>query len=133
LCHTVAGRGGKVGPDLSAIGEIRSRRDLLEAVAFPSAAFARGFEPVSVALTDGRVMTGLSGRESAEELVLNVVEDNKPIEVPIRRESIEEVKLGPVSTMPSGLDRQLPPAELSDLIGFLEQLRTKALGATKAE
>lgn len=133
LCHTVAGRGGKVGPDLSAIGEIRSRRDLLEAVAIPSAAFARGFEPVIVALTDGRVVTGLAGRESADELVLNVVQDNKPIEVPLRREAIEQVKLGQVSPMPSGLDRQLQPSELSDLVRFLQHLRTKKPGADHPE
>ena len=133
VCHSVMGNGGKVGPDLSAIGDIRSRRDLLEAIAFPSASFARGYEPVIVALTDGRVMTGLAGRETTDELVLNVVQDNKPIEVPLRRQDIEHVKLGLVSTMPNGLDRQLQPAELSDLIGFLQQLKTKKPEVTNAD
>lgn len=123
LCHTVAGRGGKVGPDLSSIGEIRSRRDLLEAVAFPSASFARGFEPMIVALTDGRVLTGLAGRETADELVLMIVQDNRPVEVPLRRDTIEQVQIGRVSTMPSGLDHQLHPQEFSDLIAYLQQLR----------
>jgi putative heme-binding domain-containing protein len=123
LCHTVAGRGGKVGPDLSTIGEIRSRRDLLESVVFPSASFARGFESMSVALDDGRVLTGLAGRETADELVLMVVQDNKLVEVPIRRGAIEQVRVGRVSTMPNGLDQQLQPQELSDLIVHLQQLR----------
>lgn len=123
LCHAVAGRGGKVGPDLSAIGDIRSRRDLLEAVAFPSATFARGFEPMMVALADGRVLTGLAGRETADELVLVVVQDNKPVEVPLSRDMIEQVQIGRISTMPNGLDHQLQPQELSDLIGYLQQLR----------
>lgn len=128
LCHTAAGRGGKVGPELSAIGDIRSRRDLLEAVAFPSASFARGYEPMLVALTDGRVLTGLAGRETADELVLMVVQDNKPVEVPIRRDTIEQVQIGRVSTMPNGLDHQLKPQELSDLITYLQQLRRPRQG-----
>lgn len=126
LCHAVAGRGGRVGPELTTIGEIRSPRDLLEAVAFPSASFARGFEPISVVLTDGRVLTGLAGRETADELVLKIVQDNKPVEAPIRRGAIEEVQIGRVSTMPNGLDLQLQPQELSDLIAYLQGLRKPA-------
>src|SRR5262249_25109330 len=51
-CHTIQGEGGHVGPDLSRIGAVRSGRDLLEAILFPSASFARGFEPFVVATTD---------------------------------------------------------------------------------
>ncbi len=76
-CHAVAGRGAKVGPDLSDIGAIRSTRDLLEAIVFPSATFARGFEAISVLLNDDRVLTGLVGRESKDELVIVVVQDGK--------------------------------------------------------
>jgi hypothetical protein len=31
-CHTVKGQGGQVGPDLSQVGALRTKRDLLEAV-----------------------------------------------------------------------------------------------------
>jgi hypothetical protein len=42
LCHhTAEGRGGNVGPHLAAIGAIRKRRELLEAIVFPSTTFAR--------------------------------------------------------------------------------------------
>ena len=39
-CHTIGYLGGKIGPDLTRIGQIRSERDLLEAILFPSASFA---------------------------------------------------------------------------------------------
>lgn len=133
LCHVVAGRGGKVGPDLSAIGEIRAARGLLEAIVFPSASFARGYEPITVELDDGRVLTGLAGRETSEELVLMVIQDREPVEVPIRRERIEQVEIGRISTMPNGLDRQLEPQELSDLIAYLQQLRKSSAGRTVGE
>ncbi len=78
-------------------------------------------------------MTGLTGRETTAELVLMVVQDNKPIEFPLRREAIEEVKLGLASTMPNGLDHQLQPQELSDLIRFLQQFRTRKIELKRAE
>ena len=35
-CHRAAGRGGNVGPDLSKIGKIRTRAELLESLIYPS-------------------------------------------------------------------------------------------------
>ncbi len=43
-CHAVATEGGSFGPDLTNIGEIRSKHDLLEAIVYPSASFAREHE-----------------------------------------------------------------------------------------
>ncbi|HEX7447236.1 MAG TPA: PVC-type heme-binding CxxCH protein, partial [Pirellulales bacterium] len=36
-CHTIGYLGGKLGPDLTRIGQVRTRRDLLESIVFPSA------------------------------------------------------------------------------------------------
>lgn len=130
LCHSAEGRGGNVGPNLAGIGAIRTRRDLLEAIVFPSATFARGYEPVVVVLTDGRILTGLMGRETPKEMILSTVVDNKPVEVPVRREEIEQVQLGRISTMPQGLESPLSPQELSDLVAYLQQLRTAPLKST---
>src|SRR5262249_29073156 len=47
-CHAVGYVGGKVGPDLTVIGRVRTERDLLESIVFPSASFVRGYEPVTV-------------------------------------------------------------------------------------
>src|SRR5690606_21940499 len=49
-CHQVGSEGGDIGPALTGIGKIRTPRDLLEAVVFPSASFARGFESYHVAV-----------------------------------------------------------------------------------
>jgi putative heme-binding domain-containing protein len=45
-CHAIGYLGGKVGPDLTRIGAVRAKRDLLEAIAFPSASFVRAPETV---------------------------------------------------------------------------------------
>jgi putative membrane-bound dehydrogenase-like protein len=119
-CHTVAGTGGKVGPDLSKIGSIRAGRDLLEAIVFPSATFARGYEPFLLRTKDGSVYDGLIVRETAEAIVLFTPDR---VEKRIPRSSIDEIRQGKISVMPQGLDAQISRDELRDLIAFLMSLR----------
>src|SRR5690606_28175579 len=55
-CHAVTSEGGTFGPDLTNIGDIRSRFDILEAIFFPSASFAREYETVSVTTSTGTLV-----------------------------------------------------------------------------
>jgi putative heme-binding domain-containing protein len=119
-CHTVRNEGGHVGPDLTRIGAVRSPRDLLEAVLFPSASFARGYEPVVVATVDGRVWTGVVVRETGDAVRL-VTADRSEVSLP--RDKIEAIKPSGVSVMPQGLDANLSRGELADLVAFLHSLQ----------
>ena len=51
-CHTIGAQGKEVGPDLTSVGAIRSRHDLLEAIIFPSASFVRDYEAYRVQTAD---------------------------------------------------------------------------------
>jgi putative membrane-bound dehydrogenase-like protein len=115
-CHAIGYLGGKIGPDLTHIGRIRTERDLLEAIVFPSASFVRGYEPVTITTRQGQLFNGLPRRDAPEEIVLLVAIDQ---EVRIARADIEEMQPGRVSLMPSGLDQQLSARDLSDLVAFL--------------
>jgi putative membrane-bound dehydrogenase-like protein len=119
-CHSVAGQGGLVGPDLTKIGATRSERDLLEAIIFPSASFVRGYEPYVITTRNGQTYSGVIRRETADALV---VATGPATEVRILRSAIEEIDPGKVSVMPEGLDRQLSHQELADLIAYLRTLR----------
>jgi len=122
-CHRVGVDGGTVGPNLAAIGDIRSRRDLLEAIVFPSASFARGFEPVSIATTAGKAYAGVIGRETSDAVFLRTAER---AEIRLPRAEIDELAPSTVSIMPQGLDKTLSPDELRDLIEFLATQRSHA-------
>ncbi|MEX2558708.1 MAG: HEAT repeat domain-containing protein, partial [Pirellulales bacterium] len=119
-CHAVGYVGGRSGPDLTRIGDIRSERDLLEAIVFPSASFVRSYEPVIVSTIGGKVYNGLVREETPEALVLATGVDQ---EVRVARDEIEEIQPSAVSIMPSGLDQQLTPQDLADLIAFLKAAR----------
>jgi putative heme-binding domain-containing protein len=120
LCHAVRGEGGHIGPDLSTIGAIRSGRDVLESIVFPSSSFARGYEPYVVATRSGTVHTGTLARETAEAVFLHAADRS---EVRVARADIDSIEPGRVSIMPQGLDAQLSRQELSDLLAFLQSLR----------
>ena len=72
-CHAIGYIGGRVGPDLTRVGQVRSERDLLEAVVFPNASFARGFEPVVVRTRTGQLHGGVVRSDTPAEIVLAAV------------------------------------------------------------
>jgi putative heme-binding domain-containing protein len=119
-CHTVRGEGAHVGPDLSKIGAARSGRDLLEAIVFPNASFARGYEPYVVATEDGRVLTGVIRLETGDSIVLATPDR---LEHAIPRRSIDAIEPSRVSVMPRGLEANLRDTELADLLAFLQSLK----------
>lgn len=119
-CHTIESQGGQVGPNLSKIGGVRTGRDLLEAIVFPSASFARGYEPHAVTTIEGKVYTGVVRRETAD--AIHLVSADRA-EVRLRRADIDAMQRANASIMPQGLDAQLSPQDLGDLIVFLSSLK----------
>lgn len=119
-CHAMAYVGGRIGPDLSTIGKIRTSRDLLEAIVIPSASFVRSYEPVTVLTLDGRVFSGIIREETAADILLQT---NATTTERISRASIESIEAGTVSLMPKGYDMILSPQELADLVAFLTQAK----------
>jgi putative heme-binding domain-containing protein len=116
-CHAVGYVGGKLGPDLTKIGSIRTERDLLESIIFPSASFVRSYEPVVVTTKSGKSHNGLLRKDAADEVVVATGADQ---EVRVPRADVDEVQPSTVSVMPAGLDQQLSKQELADLIEFLK-------------
>ena len=118
-CHRIEGEGGQIGPDLSTIGRSRSQRDLLEAILFPSASFARGFAPYVIQTDDGQTVSGIILGEGAQKLRLGIDKDKSQL---IANDTIEEIRASNVSIMPSDVHRSLTPQELADLVSYLKSL-----------
>jgi putative heme-binding domain-containing protein len=119
-CHAIGYLGGNVGPDLTRVGQVRSERDLLEALVFPSASFVRSYEPVIVSTKSSDEVSGILKKDSADEIVL-VTGPNA--EQHIARSDVADIRPGMVSVMPSGLADQLSKEELADLLAFLKAAR----------
>jgi putative membrane-bound dehydrogenase-like protein len=116
-CHAVGSEGGRIGPHLTTIGASRSPRDLLEAIVYPSASFVNGYRPYVVATTDGRVLEGVISAETTDTITLRTKDLQ---ELRVRRDQIDELRESSTSIMPKGLDTQLTPDELRDLLAYLQ-------------
>lgn len=119
-CHRAAGAGGQVGPDLSRIGQVRTARDLAEAILLPSATFTNGFESYLISTHSGLAHNGLIRRETADSIYLLTTDRT---EVRIARDQVEEMLPSGVSVMPQGLEKAFTIQQLRDLIAFLVSLK----------
>ena len=121
-CHAIGYQGGRSGPDLTRIGDVRNRRDLLESILFPSASFVRGYEPMVVVTESGELHQGVITQDGQEEVQLVTGPDT---EVRVARSEIREIRPGNVSVMPSGLEEQVSREDLASLLAFLSNARRR--------
>ncbi len=117
-CHAVGSEGGRFGPDLTNIGEIRSKHDILEAIVYPSASFAREYETFRV-VTKTSSYTGVIKEQLPDAIIIEV----GPVPgLRIPRNEIVSIEPQTLSMMPPGLDQQLTTSEMASLTAFLEAL-----------
>jgi putative heme-binding domain-containing protein len=113
-CHTINGAGGKIGPDLSNLAE-RDLDSVLRDITQPSAAIHPDYISYSVALADGRVLSGPVRTEGSRLRVGT----EKGEEIVIGKHEVEEMKPQGKSIMPEGLPKLLGPGRMKDLLAFL--------------
>ncbi|MFO0936857.1 MAG: PVC-type heme-binding CxxCH protein [Gemmataceae bacterium] len=117
-CHKLAGLGNDVGPNLLATIPGKSTRDLLTAILDPNREVDTRFLSYTASLQDGRVLTGIIVNESASGITLRQADGKEDT---IARRDLESLKSSGQSLMPEGLEKQIPPQSLADLIAFLKQ------------
>jgi len=114
-CHQIAGQGARIGPQLDGIG-VRGSDRLVEDMLDPNRNIDQAFRLTTLAMKDGRVVSGLMLREEGDILVLA---DAQGKEQRIAKGEVEDKKVSPVSPMPADFSEKLPEAEFYDLIAFL--------------
>jgi putative heme-binding domain-containing protein len=119
-CHQISGKGRAIGPDLSKIGEIRTERDLIESILFPSNTLARDYEAHVIETGDGQSTMGVIKSHTAEGLL---VADIAGQEKNIPHGQIVSDTTLTFSLMPMGLDQTMPEQDLLDLVAYLRSLR----------
>jgi putative heme-binding domain-containing protein len=118
-CHSMAGEGGAIGPDLTGLRKRLSRRDLLEAILFPSKDVSDQYRNTMIQTESGDVLVGRKIDEDGEKVVLQTdpLADER-VEIPRKR--IRGVKLSALSPMPEGLLHPLSKFEILDLFAYHE-------------
>jgi quinoprotein glucose dehydrogenase len=114
-CHTLKGRGGQQGPDLTGIGKTRDRAYLLRALLEPSVEIAPGFGITAFLLKDESIVEGVV-LEDAPDRVKIRLKDGKEQDIAVEQiESRKPTAKSPMTPM-GGL---LSPREIRHLVEFL--------------
>ena len=115
-CHLLRGTGHRVGPDLEGLAR-RSVEDIVTHVLDPDMAINPGYVACVVETNDGRAFTGLLVSRAADAVTLRRPGGE---ETTLPAEEIADLRVLSRSLMPRGLEAGLSPAELRDLVAFLQ-------------
>ena len=120
LCHTLEGKGGKVGPDLTGIGA-KPKADLLHKILDPNSSVEGTYKQWIVRTKSGDVIAGRITAENRSSLQLI---DSTAKTHEVQRDDIDRLVPTPKTLMPEGLE-QLGEQKLTDLLSYLETSKVK--------
>jgi len=118
-CHTIAGRGGAIGPDLTDIGKRRSTAYLRDALANPEAAVPVGFLMVRVASQSGYRGAGVRLNEDAFSIQIRDLSDKFHS---FWKSELLDLKKEPGKSPMPGYRAVFTPSEIDDVIVYLQSL-----------
>ena len=117
-CHRFGAIGKDVGPDLTTLTSRFKRRDILEAILWPSKIISDQYQSELLELTDGTIVAGVLVRENATALLVRTGENpDKPVVVTKAR--IATRAPSTVSLMPEGLIEALSREDIANLLAFV--------------
>jgi putative membrane-bound dehydrogenase-like protein len=114
-CHRFGGQGAEVGPDLASLGD-KSPESLLIAILDPNRAVEARYVSYYAVTKSGLTFTGLIANEAGNSLTL-VGADGKP--QVLLRNNLESLTSTNRSVMPDGIEKDLKPQDVADVIAYL--------------
>ena len=115
-CHQFGGSGEVIGPDLSNVRKRFTRKEILEAIVFPSHVISDQYRSKQIVTTDGRSYSGLVVPGAGKEWIV-LQSNGKKVAVP--HGQVEALKSTKQSAMPAKLLDTLTLQEITDLFAYL--------------
>ncbi len=115
-CHQPQ-EGDAVGPDLRVGVQGHTREELLQAILNPNARILGLFQNYIVTTREGLVYGGVLAAEGPGSLTLR---SGPGEEETILRARITEIRASQVSLMPEGLEENIDPQEMADVIAYIQ-------------
>ena len=119
-CHTVNGRGGPLGPDLSAIAQSQPPAVLRQAVRDPNASIPDGYKPVTVVTRDGQRIRGV--RKSEDAFSIQMMDESGHLRG-FLKSGVRDIVRETNSLMPAFGPDRLTDNDLTDVLTFMSNLR----------
>jgi putative heme-binding domain-containing protein len=118
-CHRIGNLGTDVAPDI-ADSRTKTPAQLLVDILNPNQAIDNNYISYTALLKSGKAETGVIAAETAVSITLRQPEGKM---VQLLRQDIDELRSNGVSLMPEGLEKNIPVAEMADLISFIKNWR----------
>jgi putative heme-binding domain-containing protein len=127
-CHMMEGKGGRLGPDLTAVASSRSTEYLIESVRNPNQRLAKGifeamkefpqeYETASVVTADGTKYAGVVFNE--DQFTLQMLDTHEQLHL-FEKEKLRSFDKRRESLMPAYDQKTLSDRDLQDLIAYLQ-------------
>ena len=124
-CHQLGKVGFAVGPDLDSV-RTRPDESLLLDILDPGGTINPKFITFTISTVNGRIASGLLTSESATSITLRREKNETES---ILRKDIEEFRASSKSLMPEGIEKEISPQQLADLIAYLRESLGPSLAA----
>jgi putative heme-binding domain-containing protein len=132
-CHMVEGSGGRLGPDLSAVGTARTVESLVESVRTPSKRlawgltestkeFAQEYQTVTVVTPDGHKIKGVTLNE--DQFSLQMMDTAEHIHL-FEKDKLRSIQKSRDSLMPVYNPTILSDSDLDDIVAYLLSVGAK--------
>ncbi len=118
-CHMVNGEGGRLGPDLSDIGSVRSPDFLRTSILEPNAEVDSHYQSVQIIDKEGKKIYGIRLNEDTYSIQIMDMQENLRS---FWKEDQREIQISRTSWMP-GYEGKFSADQLDDLIAYLNSLR----------
>jgi len=126
-CHMVEGKGGRLGPDLTAVGTARTVDSLVESVRTPSKRlawgltestkeFAQEYQTVKVVTSDGQDIKGVTLNE--DQFSLQMMDTSEQIHL-FEKDKLRSIQKSRESLMPIYNPSILSDQDLNDIVAYL--------------
>jgi putative heme-binding domain-containing protein len=120
-CHAIGQYGGKVGPELTAIGQKRTPEHIVTSLLWPHREVEAAYQSFHWLLDDGQILHGIKVEKDAEHFVVRDPATGK--ERLVAKSSVEEERLAG-SVMPETLVTSMPYRDQLALFAFVSGLGT---------
>jgi len=117
-CHRVQDQGFEVGPDLAALTS-RSASGLIESIFDPNRALDERYRSYSAQTVDGLSHAGILAAETSTSVTLKEQEGKQHT---LLRSDLDLFETSGKSLMPEGLERDLAPSAVADVIAYLRTI-----------
>jgi putative heme-binding domain-containing protein len=133
LCHMIEGKGGRVGPDLTALGGSRTRAAIIDSVRNPSRRLAWGltestkefpqeYETITVVTADGTQIKGVALNE--DDFSVQMIDASEQIYL-LEKDKLRSFQKSRESLMPLYNPDALSDKDLEDIVAYLTTVGAK--------